>query len=954
MFAVLKSRFVKRVVSLIFLQLLVACGGSSSPSPGKDPATVQSLNISPFDITLFDSDIKQLELKAFYSDNSVDVVTDQAQWSSSDDNVVTVDAAGIITAQSIGTVKISAQYKDQLSSVNVIVSAAVVTEIEVQPQSVKLPAGTERLLSVTGLYSDASSHVVSQGISWSSANDNTATVSSSGLVHAVAPGVVDITASFSGIDKIVSVEVTAAALVSITTSPSSLSLALGEENDLTVLGQFTDGQVRDITSQADLVTVNPGIVTFEEGYTGRLVSVSTGSTSLLVSLGNVSQQVNVTVTDAVIEQLQLSATKNSIPLGTGLSLSVIARLSDDSTRNVTEFVDWSSSDQAIASVSSSAVLQSIAKGTVTISAVYAGHSASVSFQINDAVLSTIEIAPLIQNLPVGITQPFTATGIYSDQSVQDITDQVVWLSSDDNTLFVSNAAGHRGEAVAKSKGAATVTAMKNSVTGDVLVTVTDAVLSSISVQPESTVVPIGVSETFTALAQYSDGSTRDITDDASWSSSDVSIADKVDPDSSEFTGKLQDSVTISATFENLNGFATLQVSDAVLSSVSIDVVQTVFAKGLQQQFYLTGHYSDASIKDLTEDAQWRSSDTTIASVNTVSVKGLVQALQLGSTTLSATVGGFVSEITLTVTDAVLSSITISASAAQLTVGQWMSLTAQALFSDSTTQDVTEQVVWHSTDASIASVSNTEPAKGQITALAAGIVDISAELQLVSSNVLPLTVVFDPDVPVSVSTVAQPNAILNDGSDSSVITATIKPAGSSGVIADGTEVDFIITENGLQTTLTKTTVNGVASHTLTSTQTGLIAIETVVKNHGFTSTASILSVSDFYDVIIKSGFFNPDTDGTYLYKGSSFGLLAQNISNRDFNITEFFVTNNGVPLPGSPYDGSGISNGVLSGGELFWLIYQLTEDIIPNGLVTGIQLYDPDSASNFGYQVNFAL
>jgi hypothetical protein len=65
-----------------------------------------------------------------------------------------------------------------------------------------------------------------------------------------------------------------------------------------------------------------------------------------------------------------------------------------------------------------------------------------------AVLRTISITPsnpLVINS--GTQLQFTATGSYADNSVQDLTAQVVWASSDTSVATVSNASDSKGPCI---------------------------------------------------------------------------------------------------------------------------------------------------------------------------------------------------------------------------------------------------------------------------------------------------------------------------------------------------------------------------------------------------------------------------------------------------------------------------------------------------------------------------
>src|ERR1700761_8307994 len=89
-------------------------------------------------------------------------------------------------------------------------------------------------------------------------------------------------------------------------------------------------------------------------------------------------------------------------------------------------------------------------------------------------LQSIQITPANPSGAVGTTTPLVATGIYADNSHQDITNEVKWTSSSTSVGTVSTA----GVVSAVSPGTTTLTASSNGVTASATFTVTSAVIVS--------------------------------------------------------------------------------------------------------------------------------------------------------------------------------------------------------------------------------------------------------------------------------------------------------------------------------------------------------------------------------------------------------------------------------------------------------------------------------------------
>src|SRR5207247_3561670 len=101
----------------------------------------------------------------------------------------------------------------------------------------------------------------------------------------------------------------------------------------------------------------------------------------------------------------------------------------------------------------------------------------------------------------------------------------------------------------------------------------------------------------------------------------------------------------------------------------------------------------------------------------------------GTTTITATVGGVSGSTPLTVTAATLSTITVTPTTPSIANGTNQQFTATGTYSDFTTQDLTTQVTWSSSNIAFATIDSA----GLATSVAAGTTTITAALGLVSGN-----------------------------------------------------------------------------------------------------------------------------------------------------------------------------------------------------------------------------
>src|SRR5262249_20103817 len=154
----------------------------------------------------------------------------------------------------------------------------------------------------------------------------------------------------------------------------------------------------------------------------------------------------------------------------------------------------------------------------------------------------------------------------------------------------------------------------------------------------------------------------------------------------------------------INATASLSVSSATLLSISIAPPAPVLANGTAVQMSATGLYTDGSSQDLTVDITWSTDDASIAFSDTV--PGLLLAQGVGSGTVTAALGGVSAITPARVTDATLTSLSISPAAPTFPVGTSISLTARGFYSDGSSQDLSSLVSWASADEATIAVSNT--------------------------------------------------------------------------------------------------------------------------------------------------------------------------------------------------------------------------------------------------------
>src|SRR5262249_42171822 len=114
-------------------------------------------------------------------------------------------------------------------------------------------------------------------------------------------------------------------------------------------------------------------------------------------------------------------------------------------------------------------------------------------------------------------------------------------------------------------------------------------------------------------------------------------------------------------------------------------------------------------------------------------------LAAGSTTISASAGSVTGHTTLAVTPATLMTIEVTPPTRSVAKGSKTQFKATGLFSDRSTQDLTSQVNWDSSNPAVATVTKAAGSAGSATATGMGATHISASLNGITSPAAMLTV-----------------------------------------------------------------------------------------------------------------------------------------------------------------------------------------------------------------------
>src|SRR5574341_1050039 len=152
-------------------------------------------------------------------------------WSSSNQNVGTVDAAGVFTALAAGTAVITATDGTVSGTATVTVATPVLTTITVSPPTATVVVGNTRSFGAAAL--DQFGNPITAVITWNSSNTTVGMISSTGVFTANAEGITTITAASGGVSGTATVTAILPVLTSITVSPDTATVVIGNTQTFT-------------------------------------------------------------------------------------------------------------------------------------------------------------------------------------------------------------------------------------------------------------------------------------------------------------------------------------------------------------------------------------------------------------------------------------------------------------------------------------------------------------------------------------------------------------------------------------------------------------------------------------------------------------------------------------------------------------------------------------------------
>lgn len=410
-----------------------------------------------------------------YTLEPADTTDRDVTMTSSNDEVVTVDPDGTLTAIKAGTAAITLAGENNVTAtVTVTVKELPVEGVALDKSSAKLEKGESTTLAAKVLPENTTD--TDKSITWSSSDESVAAVSAEKTESGES---ITVTATDKGGKAVITAEAAngakAECQIYVPIHIEGIELADAEvlrgntvvmqdyvtfipanaDDDRTLTWESSDPEIASIDPQTGMLTA------LKEG-TVTITATTVGTKVPLSDTAEVRVKENH-LTEEIAKNIQFDKMKDAVLKGQKVYMNELLNLDsmvekEHITDNIT--LEWSSEDTSVATVDQSGCLTGLKEGktvvTVQITATDGSgkqigkYTVETEVQVKEIPLESIAFDKIIREMTVG--EKAVLSVIYNPENTTDVRD-VIWSTSDASVLSVKN-----GEVTALKSGKATITA----------------------------------------------------------------------------------------------------------------------------------------------------------------------------------------------------------------------------------------------------------------------------------------------------------------------------------------------------------------------------------------------------------------------------------------------------------------------------------------------------------------
>ncbi len=451
------------------LEFRVEYGGAEATATVtvKEPREVI---LEPADVSLKVGESVTFRLIAVYGEGEREDITALATFPD-------IFAGASFTAEEPGDINFTASYRDFEAAGSITVMEP--SGITISPCGGKVKIGESVTFSAAAGYEDGTTRDVTSEVNWPFATGNVLTAGEAGEIL--------FEIEYFGVSGGCSIMVVGAERLVF--SPASATVKPGETVSFTITAEFEDGTTSDVTGRATCSGIasapaftagEPGVGVLNAEYYG-----ATGSAEIVVL-----ETGDITITPAtakvkLTENVEFTVTAECINPKTG----------SKTREDVTGLASFTGAEGG--------VFTAVETGDFTVTATYAGKSASASVTVIGP--REINIDPVETTLSPGETASFMVAAIFDDGTITEVTEQAAFTGAPGGVYTASR------------PGEYTVTASFGGKSSSATVRVKD--IDKLTISPAGATVETDEPVDFTVTATLDETDTRDVTSLASFTGS---------------------------------------------------------------------------------------------------------------------------------------------------------------------------------------------------------------------------------------------------------------------------------------------------------------------------------------------------------------------------------------------------------------------------------------------------
>jgi uncharacterized protein YjdB len=823
----------------------LSCDSPLSP----DSASVDRVEVNPASLQLTAGETRTVTARVLDADGA-SLVERRPFWSTQNPQVATVSQSGVVTAVAAGNTTVAASAGGKSGLVQVAVGARPVSQVRIAPTSASVEQGAMVTLRADPVDATGGS-VTGRPVFWATSDAAIATVTSTGVVTGIAPGAVTITATVDGVDGTAAVTVTPVPVASVTVSPSSGSLEVGQTLQLSATTASAGGQT--LTGRVVIWSSTSSTVATVSS-TGLVLGVAPGVATISATSEGRTGTAQVSVAAVPVASIRIAPPSATLPAGQKTLLSAQALDANGNVLNRT--ITWTTDLPTVATVAQDGQVTAVNTGTAHITAAVGSVSATATITVTAVPVATLTVTPSSANLVVGATQQLTA--IPRDGQGNVLPGRTItWISGAPGIATVTQT----GLVTAVGAGTAIIFAATEGVSGGATIIVGSApvTVASVTLVPNAATLSPGATVTLVPTILDTNGlpvspAGRTIV----FTTSDAAVATV--SAGGVVTGVAAGSATITCTVDGVPGTAAITVSAVPIASITVTPNPAGVEEG--STVTLTATAFDAGNNVLTgRTFFWTSNNALVSVSQTGVVTALISGGGVAATITASAPGGGAggttpsATATVNVSWAPVATATLTPSSQNLSVG---ATTQFALALQSAGGQVLpatgRTVAWTSLDPAVATVSTAGVVSGvasgtariEVSASSPGQATPARDTALVNvqnqAPVAQVTLAVAPDSTILPGTPLSGTVTVRDAASNLLSNRTVTLASSSTAIATVAPASGTTNASGQLTGISVTGVSA-GNATITAASEGITSAPFTARILNPVNSVTVAAVSD---------------------------------------------------------------------------------------------------------------